>query len=299
MRILIRTSKWAIWARRLASFAVPLAVIPVILHRQQVITTEAFHTMALVALIVAGLSLFLSLGALVRLWITGDRGWDRAFGGLLLSLLCLAPFVYGFVEASRYPRVTDVSTSPDLKLALLAPAPGVDPTVDQAAIEAAFPNAHTRTYPLDAPRLYEVVSKLVSDWGWDVRLRQAPPTARGTGQIDAVVTTWLGWRDAVAIRVSTGTEGGVVDMRSASLTPSLSDLGANGKRIEEFLLALDSAVTTVLRNSVLAPAPQGAEGDTPPPVQGGRSDVVVPADRPADLRPPPPEPFDTEAPPQE
>ena len=32
MRILIRTSRWAIWARRLGSVAVPLLVIPVLLH---------------------------------------------------------------------------------------------------------------------------------------------------------------------------------------------------------------------------------------------------------------------------
>lgn len=294
MRILIRTSKWAIWARRFASFAVPLAVIPVVLHRQQVVSTEAFHAMELVALVVALVALLVSLGALVRLWITGDRGWDRAFGGLVLSLVCLAPFAYGVAEASRYPRVTDVSTNSSAPLELLEPPAQPEPAADRAAVEAAFPNARTRSYPIDAPKLYDVVSKLVDDWGWDVRQAQEPDTAGGSGKINAIVITWLGWRDEVAIRVSPNPEGAEVDMRSASLTPSLSDLGANGHRIEQFLLAVDTAVTQVLRDSVLGPAPAAGEGDAPPV----RSpDVVVPADRPADLRPPPPEPFDTEAPP--
>lgn len=299
MRILIRTSKWAIWSRRLASFAIPLAVIPVILHRQQVISTEAFHTMELVALVVALLGLFASLVALGRLWVTGDRGWDRALGGLVLSLLCLAPFAYGLFEAERYPRVTEVSTDPALALALIDPVPQPERPEDRAAIEAAFPNARTRSYPLDAPALYEVVSKIVQDSGWDVRLRQAPATQRGDGSITALVTTWLGWRDEVAIQVSTTDNGAKVDMRSSSLTPSLSDLGANGRRIEDFLLAVDAAVTEVLRNSVLGTTPPGGtEAETPPVQSSGRGgDVVVPADRPADLRPPAPEAFDTEAPP--
>jgi hypothetical protein len=35
MRILIRTSKWAIWARRFGSLALPLAAIPVLMHRER------------------------------------------------------------------------------------------------------------------------------------------------------------------------------------------------------------------------------------------------------------------------
>jgi len=295
LRILIRTSKWAIWARRLASFAVPLAVIPVVLHRQQVVTTEAFHAMEMVALAVALTALLVSIGALVRLWITGDRGWDRAFGGLLLSLICLAPFGYGVFEAGRYPRVTDVATAPGLQFALIEPPPPASPEIDRAQIEAAFPNVKTRSYPLDPPQVYGLVDKLAGDWGWDVRLRQAPATARGRGELSAVVITWLGWRDAVAVRVSPSVEGSEVDMRSASLSPTLSDLGANGQRIEQFLLAVDNAVTLALRDSALGPA----VSDAPATPSNPGDDVVIPADRPADLRPPAPEPFDTEAPPPE
>ena len=39
MRILVRTSRWAIWARRLGNFALPLAVIPILMHRAEAINT--------------------------------------------------------------------------------------------------------------------------------------------------------------------------------------------------------------------------------------------------------------------
>ena len=43
MRILIRTSKWAVWARRFGALALPLALIPVLLHRGRLITQREFR----------------------------------------------------------------------------------------------------------------------------------------------------------------------------------------------------------------------------------------------------------------
>ena len=73
MRILIRTSKWATWARTLGSLAVPLAVIPVLLHRERFITSDVFLVVALAAALLALLGVLVSLIALGRLWHTGDR----------------------------------------------------------------------------------------------------------------------------------------------------------------------------------------------------------------------------------
>ena len=78
MRILIRTSKWAIWARRFGSLAVPLTVVPVLLHREQFMSSADFAIVESVAAGVAALALILALSAYVRLWITGDRGWGIA-----------------------------------------------------------------------------------------------------------------------------------------------------------------------------------------------------------------------------
>jgi len=47
MRILTRTSKWAIWARRLGGFSLPMLVVPVLLHRNQALGSDIFITLLL------------------------------------------------------------------------------------------------------------------------------------------------------------------------------------------------------------------------------------------------------------
>jgi hypothetical protein len=58
------------------------------------------------------------------------------------------------------------------------------------------------------------------------------------GRIEAVATTrWFGFKDDVAIRVAPAGAGSRVDVRSKSRL-GRSDLGANAKRIQDFLTAL-------------------------------------------------------------
>ena len=66
MRILIRTSKWAIWARRVGALALPLAAIPVLLHRAHVITSENFLTVEAIALGLAVLAVLMAMVAFAR-----------------------------------------------------------------------------------------------------------------------------------------------------------------------------------------------------------------------------------------
>jgi hypothetical protein len=276
MRILVRTSRTAIWARRLAGLSLPLAIVPVFLHYQRAIDSGRFQLVETIAFATAVLALLLSVLAMIRLWRSGDKGWDRAFTGLVLALVCLAPFGYAAYALYTNPAVTDVSTAPDDPLVLaLAGAP--DAPVLRAEVEAAFPNVRTRRYQLDTQRLFTLVSQLVDDRGWAVQTKRVPLGPLDRGEIDAVVTTWLGWRDEVGIRLVGGTDGVSVDMRSASLGGGYSDLGANGQRIEEFLLALDAAVTTDMQNGI-----QDVPDEPPPPRD---PNVVYPADRPPGLRP--------------
>lgn len=273
MRILIRTSKWAVWARRLGGLAVPLTVVPVIMHRQHFLDSGLFMVVALFACAVAVLAVFVSFVALARLWHTGDQGWGRALAGLFLGLLCLAPFAwYGWL-ALRYPLVTDIATVPRGELPLLFEPdtalmpPAQVPTPDEQ--QQYFPNATTRTYPLDPVQLFAIVEHLVEGQGWDIRQRREPGIGGGPGRINARVTTLVGWREEVVLRVSAVAGGGAVDMRSASIG-ALHDLGSNGQRIEDFLVALDSEVTAFLRDNPNINQPVAAEPEEPlPEVQTG------------------------------
>jgi hypothetical protein len=271
MRILIRTSKWAIWARRFGSLAVPLTIIPVLLHREQLITSADFAVVEAVAAAVAALAVFLALGAFGRLWMTGDQGWSKAGWGLFFGIVCLLPFAYLGYEATRYPMVNEVTT--DIADPLpLATAGRVAPTSAalRERIAATFPNVQTRSYPVDATEMFTIVDDLVEARGWDIRTRRAPPTALDIGQINAIAVTLFGWRDEVAIRVTGTAQGSLIDMRSVPLG-GLHDFGENGRRIEEFLVALDQKITLTLRDAPQAPAAPDTE--TPPPPAEGEADA--------------------------
>lgn len=262
MRILIRTSKWAIWARRLGSFALPLAIIPVFLHRERIISSDDFHIIELVAAGFAVLALLLALGAFARLWVTGDQGWSRAAMGLFFSLICLAPMALVGWFALRSPAVTDVSTTFADPPALVSVVSRVSTPEQRAEIEAAFPNARTRTYPIAAEQMFGIVEQMAAANGWEPRARRAPSHPLDQGSLNAIATTLLGWRDEVAVRVRGTPLGSTIDLRSAA-AHSWSDLGENGRRIEQFLLALDQRITLMLRDAPAAATPTEPETAAP------------------------------------
>jgi hypothetical protein len=252
VRIVIRTSKWAIWARRLGSLALPLVILPVIMHRERLLDSAAFTVVIVFAGIVAALAILASLIALVRLWYTGDQGWSRALSGLVLGALCLAPFGWYGMLALRYPPVTDIATTNRAELPLVfepdtatIPPPRVLSPTEQQQV---FPNVSTRTYPLDVVQLFALVDRLVRAEGWDVRQRREPIEFNEIGSINARIVTIPGWREEAVFRVQPLAEGASVDMRSASIGAVL-DFGSNGTRIEDFLVALDNEVTAFLRDN--------------------------------------------------
>ncbi|KKB08688.1 DUF1499 domain-containing protein [Devosia chinhatensis] len=274
MRIKIRTSKAAIWARRLGSIAVPLLVLPVLMHRERYIDSGLFLVLIVFAAAVAALAVLLALLALVRLWFSGDQGWGRAIGGLVLGLFCLAPFGWYGALALRYPAITDIATAPRSELPLLfepdtaaMAAPRVATAAEQQNV---FPNAETRTYPLDVVQLFGLVNRLAEANDWDMRLRSEPADVTAEGRINARIVTWTGWPEEVVLRVRPAGAGGQVDMRSASIGAPL-DFGSNGTRISGFLVALDAEVTAFMRdNPTITAAP--ADDDAVPDVETGNGD---------------------------
>jgi uncharacterized protein (DUF1499 family) len=72
--------------------------------------------------------------------------------------------------------------------------------------------------------------------GWEITALD-----ESAGRIEAVVTTrWFGFKDDVVIRITPAGAGSRVDMRSKSRV-GRSDLGANARRIREFLARMDAA----------------------------------------------------------
>lgn len=282
MRILIRTSKWAIWARRLGSLAIPLVVLPVAMHHLRLIDSPSFFIAALTAFAVSALALVVSLIALGRIWHTGDQGWLRALSGLFLSLICLAPFGWYGSLAYKFPAVTDIATVPrgDLPLLFLPDTANMPPPKLISAEEQAriFPNATTRAYPLDITQLYALVTRMAEAQGWDIRLNRAPGPDGEPARINARVTTIPGWIEEVVLGVHVTVGGSALDMRSASINAP-HDFGSNGTRIEDFMVALDNEVTTLLRDNPNANQPVPSEDEeTAPVVEGEDAEATPPAE---------------------
>lgn len=252
MRILVRTSKWAVWARRIGALALPVAAIPVLLHREHLITSDNFLVIEAVALSLAALAVLMAFIAFVRLWFTGDQGWTRATIAFIFGVLCLAPAAWFGYETIHEPSSPDVTTDFSNPPALVSFVEARFITPDQRAkIEAQFPNARSRNYPITAPEMFDAVSNLIDDRGWEVRASRKPASQLDSGEINAIVTTLLGFRQEVAIRVTGAADGTTIAMRSASLS-SFPDFGENGSHVEALLLDLDNQVTVMLRNATPA-----------------------------------------------
>jgi hypothetical protein len=267
MRILIRTSKWAIWSRRIASFALPLAIVPIFMHRGGMISSETFHVIMGTAIFCALVAMVMAISSFARLWVTGDKGWVRAAFGVVFSLIVLVPAAYAGYAYWKYPRTTDVSTDFADPPLLVSDVPPVRMTTDLArSIAAAFPNVASRTYPIGPEQVFDLATNLVRARGWEIEASLPPPGPQGEGQLNAIVLTLLGWRDEISLRITGVPEGSTVAMRSSSMV-GVHDLGENGHRIEEFMLALDTEVTVIMRDApanapVEEPATEEGEGES-------------------------------------
>ena len=247
MRIPIRTSRWAVWARRTASLALPLEVIPVLMHRERMIASDSFAVLFTLGLVLAAIAVIVSLIAFVRLWQSGFRGWGRTFLGLVLGAALVSPAVIAGSWAMAYPMANDVTTTgPVPSLAIARNPYALRLSAEETA--QVFPNAAARTYPLDPDTVFLLAARLVNERQWEARIRREPVPPGNTGRIHALAMTLLGFRDEVAILIARTEEGTQVAMRSASLF-GMNDLGVNGQRIEAFLADLDTAVTEAQREA--------------------------------------------------
>lgn len=104
--------------------------------------------------------------------------------------------------------------------------------------EKLYPPINTLTVDRPKAEVLAAVKALVEKRGWEIVTEEIADTDE-TGVIEATETSgWYGFKDDVAIHVLTGPNGeSIVDMRSVSRV-GLSDLGANAKRVGNFMTDL-------------------------------------------------------------
>jgi len=211
--------------------ALPLAVLTVRSGAwQQGLLLYAISCLG--AFILLALSVILLLLPRYRPWRAKILGW-----GLLTipgSLLLLS-LVSG---RGDYPPIHDISTDledpPLFTAAQQQRGPGSnslepdDETVTQQ--RASYPELDTLVIARPYDEAFDRALQVAREMGWEVYHED-----RNAGVFEAVDTTAImNFRDDVAVRLRTNAEGTLVDVRSVSRV-GIGDLGANAKRIREFL----------------------------------------------------------------
>jgi uncharacterized protein (DUF1499 family) len=238
-------SRAALWAPRVAWFALAVTLMAVAVIRFQLV-----ELMPGVAALVAGLFLAveaagLALFAFVRIWMEGRRGLGRAIRGLVLALLILGYPGYFAVRALIRPPLNDVSTDIDdpptfsrSRAALEARGGRIPPDVAPEARRLqrqAYPQIAPLTLDLPAEQVYDLVRRAAQSRGWQIIEAARPGGRVGLGRLEAVDRTFLlRLPDDITVRIRPRADGARIDVRSASRIGQ-HDLGQNAQRIQRFL----------------------------------------------------------------
>lgn len=194
------------------------------------------------------------------------KGWRSALVALLVPAVALSYLGWVRSQSQSIPPIHDISTRPSdppvFSPAILAAregTPGSNPIVSLSVPISTlekyqgprFADIADKSLGEVAGEAYPAVRPLTSTQGFEATYAAAVAEARAqgwtivsedaaAGLLEATATTfWFGFKDDVAVRVRSEGEGSVVDVRSTSRV-GLSDMGANGARIEAYLSGLAS-----------------------------------------------------------
>ncbi len=239
-------SQTALWSRRLATFAIAVAAISVVLSRARAVEMMAGLAVFGAAILIACVAVLLALTAGVVIWRTGHGAAAPSLSnvGLLLAVLLLAYPAWLTVQAIELPVVNDVSTDlvdpPNFSLSAKAQTarggftPFELPDGWSEKQRHDYPDIQPIVLDLEADDAYQLVLKAIRARGWQI-IDQTPPGGRiGLGHIDAIYRSLvMGFPDDITIRIRPLAGQTRIDVRSASRY-GRHDFGSNARHIEDF-----------------------------------------------------------------
>lgn len=245
------TSRLAIWARRIAVFAIAVALLGILIVRSGIF--EIIPSLAAFggALILAVIAILLALGAFVVIWREGLGGLGMAVTALATGLAILAYPAYLGFKAYRLPAIADITTDPidPPRFEAIARLRGRDANpILYAGLRAA--ELQRAAYPEVEPLIVSATPQQAFEATMTVLTRRklrpvdarAPQPGRRDGLIEVVFRTpIMGFRDDVVIRIRPDPDGARVDIRSTSRYGRL-DFGTNAARVISLSEAIDDAV---------------------------------------------------------
>lgn len=192
--------------------------------------------------------------ALIALFLAWRSRAQASAGIAIAALLANAASLYTVISirslAQEVPPIHDISTDltdiPQFVAVAALRKPGDHPTehagsyaeLDVAALQReAYPNLQTLSIPRAAA--FEQALASARDMGWAIVAQ-----SEEQGRIEATATTfWFGFKDDIVIRLRPAGANMAVDLRSQSRV-GRSDLGANAKRIRQYLQQLQAATAS-------------------------------------------------------
>jgi uncharacterized protein (DUF1499 family) len=129
------------------------------------------------------------------------------------------------------PYINDITTDTERPPPLSANVPAPEYAAHFAELQhIGYPDLRPLELSVPPAQAFARARKAAQAFGWEITGMDEK-----AGRIEAVATTrWFGFKDDIAIRVAAAGSGSRIDMRSKSRV-GRSDLGANARRIREFL----------------------------------------------------------------
>ena len=242
-------SPLAIWARRLALFAIPVALLAIIFERTGIFEIYPVMVTFGASLALAGAAILLAFIALAVIWFNGDSGTGHAVVAMLISLVVLAYPGYLGYKAYKLPAIYDVTTDPYdpprfeavARLRTREANPVAYGGLATYALQRkAYPDIESISAGIGAQAAYDAALSVVNKRKWRIVDERPPLAGRREGRIEAIaLSPIMGFRDDVVIRVrATGNAATKIDLRSASRY-GFHDFGANAKRVSELIDDID------------------------------------------------------------
>jgi len=245
------TSRLAVWARRVAGFAVTVMLLAIVIMRAGIL--EIVPSLAAVggAFFLAGVAMLLACAAFIVIWREGLGGLGMAVTALLVGIAILGYPAYLGAKAYRLPAIADITTDPidPPRFEAIARLRSRDTNpIVYAGLRAA--ELQKRAYPAIEPLLvgatpqvaFDQAVQVINKRKWRIVDARAPQSNRREARIEAVARTpILGFRDDVVVRIRPDPDGARIDIRSSSRY-GRHDFGTNASRVASLSEAIDDAI---------------------------------------------------------
>jgi uncharacterized protein (DUF1499 family) len=246
-------SRLAVWARRVAGFAVAVMLLAIVIVRAGIL--EIVPSLATVggAFILAGVVL-LAFAAFIVIWREGLGGLGMAMTALLVGVAILGYPAYLGIKGYRLAAIADITTDPidPPRFEAIARLRSRDANpIVYAGLRAA--ELQKSVYPTIEPLLVAATPQVAFDQAvavinkrkWRIVDARAPQSNRREARIEAVARTpILGFRDDVVVRIRPDPDGVRIDIRSSSRY-GRHDFGTNASRVASLSEAIDDAIDSL------------------------------------------------------